>query len=252
MKRASTATTWALAVLLWGIGATSAAAQALPSWTDRGFVNVNVGTQTEDRRSDVTGSFPIYGETASYEASFTSGKGRIFDLSGGVRVFGNFAVALGYTRYHDSYDSTITGMVPDPLVFDIPHAVSLPLPGLERTESGVHLSAVFALPLHERLEVMVFAGPSFIALDQNLLGSVSVVPGGTALDNPTTATVSGTGNGGHIGLDVSYVAFRTAGLGIGVGVFLRQSSATVDAPEVDSGEVKVGGFNYGIGARLRF
>jgi hypothetical protein len=256
MRRARILQVMAAAGMLGMVGAESAAAQVVQPWTERAFVNVNGGAQSTARRYDVTGSFPLYQETATYETSLTTGDGPLFDIAGGYRVFGNLAVGLGVTRYADSHDATVTGLVPDPLFFDTPHSSSLPLGGLKHSETAVHLSAAFMVPLRlpvlERLDVVVFGGPSFISLDKDVLDAVSVAPGTTNLTTATTSSVSGRGTGGHVGLDVSYIAFRTAGVGLGIGVFVRQSGATVDVPEVSGGAVKVGGLNYGAGARIRF
>ena len=235
-------------------GATPARAQAVQPWTDRAFVNVNVGAQTKARRYEVTGSFPLYQETATYETSLTTGDGPVIDVAGGYRIFRNLAVGLGVTRYSDSHDATVSGVVPDPLFFDTPRASSLALNGLDHAETAVHLSAAYVVPVQalDGLDVVVFGGPTFFSLDKDVLGAVSVAPGGAELSDAAITSVSGSGTGAHVGLDVTYIALRRAGLGVGIGLFVRQSTATVDVPEVDGGEVKVGGLNYGVGARIRF
>jgi hypothetical protein len=238
------------------MGAAPATAQVVQPWTERAFVNVNVGAQSKARRYEIAGSMPVYDETATYETALTTGDGALFDLAGGYRVYGNLAVGVGFTRYADSHDATVTGLVPDPLFFDSPHPSSLTLNGLDHSETAVHLSAAFMVPVLvpvlERLDVVVFGGPSFFSLDKDILDAVSIAPGGINLENATTRSVSGSATGGHIGVDVSYIALRTAGIGVGVGAFVRQTGATVDVPDVSGGEVKVGGLNYGVGARIRF
>ena len=54
--------------------------------------------------------------------------------------------------------------------------------------------------------------------------------------------------GYHLGVDFRYLFIRNAGLG----AFVRYTSGSVDTSVVDGGKIDVGGFQYGVGLRVRF
>jgi hypothetical protein len=215
---------------------------------------VNVGAQPKARDYTVRESFSIYDEEATIETLIGTGGKPIFDISGGYRVWGEFSVALGFSRYADSSSTTAIASIPDPLFFDSPHPSSLPLDVLDHSERAVHLSLVYVVPVTipgpfmDKLEVAVFAGPSFFTLNKDLPGSGSVVPGGSTLSEVAINKFSGSATGVHVGVDVTYMVTPM----FGAGGFLRAGSASVNVPSVDGGKVDVGGFNLGVGGRIRF
>ena len=89
------------------------------------------------------------------------------------------------------------------------------------------------------------AGPSFIQVKQQLVASVGVTTG-TQTFTPTTSTQSGTVKGVNVGVDGTYMFSRT----FGAGLLLRYAGGQVDLPAVSG--VHAGGFQAGIGARIRF
>jgi hypothetical protein len=242
----------ALALILVGMTATAAAAQGRP-WEDRGFLSINFAQQTTERTTVVTGSVPIYGEDATFDSAVKVGRSSMFDIMGGWKVWRNLAVGIGYSRYSDPSTAVVTGAIPDPLFFDTPHAFTTVVAGQEHTENAVHLSATWMIPLGSDVDVAVFAGPSFISLSKDLTSGITVQDGTSSLESVTTSRVSGTGTGGHIGLDIRYTVLEDlAGIDkIGVGVFFRYSGASVNA-NVQGGKIDVGGASYGLGIRIGF
>jgi hypothetical protein len=241
-----------LALVLLGVTASTAGAQGRP-WEDRGFVNINFAQQTTERTTIVTGTVPIYGEDATFESAVRVGRASMFDIMGGWKVWRNLAVGIGYARYSDPSTAVVTGAIPDPLFFDTPHAFSTLIAGQEHTENAVHLSATWMVPLGDNLDVAIFAGPSFISLRKDLASGITVEGGTSNLESVTTSRVSGTGVGGHVGLDIRYTVLEDmAGISkIGFGLFFRYSGASVDA-NVQGGKVDVGGASYGLGIRIGF
>ena len=90
-----------------------------------------------------------------------------------------------------------------------------------------------------------FAGPTFTNVHQDLVTGI-VVPAGTQSAVATVESQSGTAAGVNIGFDASYLFTKYDG----VGGFLRYNGGSVDLPAAS--DVKAGGFQMGIGARLRF
>ncbi len=231
-------------------GASPAFAQTSTSERSSSFLSVNVGAQPKARNTTVAEAFPLYDETATIETLIGTGGKAIFDISGGYRAWGDFSIALGFSLYRDSSSTTAVASIPDPLFFDSPHASSFPLDVIDHSERAIHLSVVYVLPVEllDKLEVAVFAGPSFFTLNKELPGQATVTPGGTSLSAITIEKFSGSATGGHVGVDLSYMVTPM----FGAGVFLRAGSASVDIPSIVGGKVDVGGLNFGIGGRFRF
>jgi hypothetical protein len=248
----------ALALLVVSGGA--AGAQTIGTWTERGFAHINVGNQPGSRTETVAGSFDLYGEVASYGADLRTEGSTVFDIMAGHRVWRNAAVALGYTSYSDTVGTVVGASIPDPLFFESSHERSSAVGGLKHAERAVHLSAAYMLPLSDmpygrlnRVEVLVFGGPSFFSLDKDVIAGVAVPAGSTDLADVAVNRESGSATGAHFGIDVTYrIASYRFLQGIGAGFFVRGASATIDVPNIEDGRVDVGGLTYGVGARLRF
>jgi hypothetical protein len=134
--------------------------------------------------------------------------------------------------------------IPDPSFFDRPTIVTENTSGLDRSELGVHLQVVWRAPVTDKLDVSFSAGPSFIHLTQQV--ATASIPAGTQNVDVTQKSESGTALGVNVGVDGSYM-FQPQ---FGAGVFLRYAGGSVDLPAVSN--VKVGGFQGGIGLRVRF
>jgi hypothetical protein len=80
---------------------------------------------------------------------------------------------------------------------------------------------------------------------QDLIYDVSVTPGTQSVVSPLH-NESATSTGINIGGDLTYQFMKT----VGAGLFVRYIGGTVDLPSIS--DVKVGGIQFGIGARLHF
>jgi hypothetical protein len=230
-------------------------AQALP-WEDRAYVNVNYGMQVRST-SLVTanGTFDLYGESGKLTTAHEiDTQAPVIDVGGGVRVFGNFGVGLTYSRLSTKGSAAVIAEVPSPIYYDQPRTATSTATGLEHVEEGFHFQAVWMLPLTERLDVAFSVGPSLFKLSQGVITAPKIEEVGppyTAVTMTTsTATVSDSQIGFNIGADLTY---RFAN-NFGIGAMVRYAAATVGlAPESGSAmDVKVGGFQFGGGLRLRF
>jgi hypothetical protein len=188
----------------------------------------------------------LYDEDLTVTGPRKIGGGAVFDLSGGYRVWSNLAVGIGYSRFSDSSNVTVTAAVPDPLISDQPLVQQFDAGRLDHAENAVHLSAVWFWPVTDKIDVAASAGPSIFTVSDQAVTGVTVQPNTSIATGITTSKDSKTGVGINAGVDVTYLVTRK----IGAGFLLRYAGASVDLPTVDS--LKVGGLQVGVGARYRF
>jgi hypothetical protein len=229
------------------LAATGASAQMLQS-TDRAFVGVSFGSQTKARTFTATGSQPLYDETVTFDSSVGIGSSSIIDVSGGVRVWSNFAIGLGFAKYSDTSTGTVSASIPDPLFFDAPHSVSATVANLKHEESQVSVSAYWLQPMTDKIDLAFFAGPTFFGVKQGLATGITVASGTSTIASVTQTQVDESTVGLHAGLDVRYLVTKN----VGAGAFVRFTSGSVDAAAVTGGKIDVGGLQYGAGLRFRF
>lgn len=234
-------------VLVTGLAAAAASgvsAQTPSEPPSRVFVNVNAGAQPSRRFITTSRAFTVYDEPATIATNQRIGNGPVIDISGGYRVWSNLAIGVGFTSFSDTSSSSVTASIPDPLFFDRTAAVTSTATGLEHTERTIHLQAVWFVPVTNKIDVAVSAGPSFVKVGQQLVSSVTV-PARTQNLDVVVGDESGTAKGFHVGFDGNY--FFTARLG--AGIFVRYTAASVDLPSVPG--LKVSGLNLGLGVRIR-
>jgi hypothetical protein len=227
--------------------ATQTSAQTLQS-TDKAFAGLSFGGQTKARTYTTSGTMPLYEETATFGSTVGIGASAMFDLSGGLRVWNNIAVGVGFSRYSDTSDGIFTASIPDPVKFDAPHAFTSTATGLKHTESQVHLSVHWLKPVTDKVDLSFYAGPTFFNVKQDLPSGFTVVPGTATIASVTQTQVKENAIGVHIGMDARYLILKNAG----VGVFLRFAQGKAKTTAVDSGKIELGGFQYGVGLRMRF
>jgi hypothetical protein len=230
--------------MLIAAGAADASAQTQPPPANLGFLNVNFGGQPGSHDVGTSQSFPLYGETATFTTVQENGSGALFDITAGYKIRPSFGAAVGFSNFSNTSDASVASSIPDPLVFDRPRAASSTVPDLEHSERGIHLQAVWFVPVTDKIDVALSAGPSIFMVRQDVV-SMTVTPGTqTAIFTPSTEKK--TGIGANIGVDGTYLITRN----FGAGVFLRFAGAKVDLPSVDG--LGVGGFQAGGGVRVRF
>lgn len=214
---------------------------------DRGFVNVNALLQTATRDAQVSGAFPLYDEEVTFEGRREIGSGPVLDLSAGVRVWGDFGVGVGFSRFKDSSNVEITARVPDPLIFDNPHEQVVNAGELKHAEAAVHVSAIWFVPVTTKFDVAVSVGPSHITVQQDTItiSEANVAPGTATLNDVSRAEVSESTIGFHAGVDLNYLVTPR----IGAGLLVRYLTGSTD---IAGANVDVGGLQVGGGIRVRF
>jgi hypothetical protein len=229
------------------ISVTAPDALAQMAWTDRGYVNVNVAGQTQSREIAVSTSFDLYNESATVAAAQGVDGGPLFDISGGVRVWRNLAVGIGFSSFGDTSEAAVAASIPHPDFGGTFATTTTTAGGLKHSEHGVHIQAVWMWPVTDKIDVAFSAGPSIFNVSQDLVSTVTVASGTQTVTGVVTERQKETGVGANLGIDVTYMVWRNK---LGGGVFMRYAGASVDLPLVQN--LDVGGFQAGIGARYRF
>jgi hypothetical protein len=236
--------------------ASQASAQALP-WEGRGFINVNFGLQViaEDVATTTT-NFTIYDEAGKVTTAQTiDSQAPFFDVGGGFRIAGNFGVGFTYTRLSATGVAEVTAQVPSPVYYDQPRTVTSTLDDLEHVEDGYHFQALYMLPMTDKLDIVFSGGPSLFNLKQGVVTSPQITEVGPPYSSVNMTVSQTTITGSEIGFNVGAdVTFRVAN-NVGIGAMVRYTAATVSlTPEGggDASDVKVGGFQFGGGLRIRF
>ena len=238
-------------VLTLGGAATASAQQTTTAGTatmpldGKLLVGVNVGGQVRSSTVNNEFSFPLYRETATVSTSSSVGSGPIFDLSVGYRFMPMFGAAIGYTSFSNTGTAQGTGSIPSPVFFNRPAAVTIDGTDAKRTDRTIYLVLLGFMPITDKMEVSGFIGPAATRVKQELI-SDATVPLGTQNVVSTIQNQSGTAKGINVGADLAYQFMNQ----VGAGVFLRYISGSADLTTAQ--DVKVGGLQIGVGARLRF
>lgn len=222
----------------------------VPLWTGRAFAHVSVGAQPTGRTYVSAGSFDLYDEPATFDASVSTGSAAFVDLTGGIGLWENFAGVMSYTFYSDSAGAVVNGNIPHPLFANTYASGSVNVSGLRHREQSVHLAVAYVLPRPDLwdVQVMLFAGPSIVSLNKGVVRDITVQNGTQTVERANTESVSSTTLGAHFGFDVKYPITDA----IGAGFLLRWVQGTADVPQVQGGKVKIGGLQFGAGVRYEF
>jgi hypothetical protein len=228
-------------VLATGLTLASAAVAAAQTGDPKVYVDLNIAGQTQSNTVVSGSTFSLYGETGGTSFSQTVGKGLLFD--GGAGYFGrkNFAVGVAVSVFTRSPAASVSIATPDPIAFNSFTVLSAS-PKLKQTELGTHIKLAYLVAVNDKAEITIFAGPSIVRLSKEI-SSGSLVNGTPQI---AVETQTGTGFGAHGGLDFSYLFTPR----LGGGIFVRYVRAEVDLPAASG--VKVGGFQGGLGVRVRF
>jgi hypothetical protein len=224
--------------------AVPAGAQSAAVPAGQGFLNVNLGAQPNRRTITSSQSFSLYGETAKIDATQRVANGPVFEVAGGYRVRRLFSLGAGFSFFSSKGSAAMTAVIPNPIFFDRLATVSVTAADLKRSETGVHIRALWTIPVRDKINLSVSAGPSIIHVSQQIASGT--VPANTQTLNSTFNEETGNAFGVNIGFDGAYMVTPRAG----VGLFVQYAGGSVDL--TDAKGVKAGGVQAGLGLRLRF
>lgn len=239
--------------------------EARAQWTTplegRLTVSLNLGGQAGSTDIVRTTTFGLYGEEARVESGQTVSTGGVFDIGWVYRGGPNWGVGLGYNTSSGSASGTLEGALPHPLFFAQHRTFSTTVPNLEAHERAVHLQAVLFVPFVENVDFTFAAGPSFFRARQGVPVHEGFPTGAAFSEVPPAfntvnihaidvVNLSRSGTGFNLSGDATYRITDA----IGAGLMLRYTRATLELEPGDGTaiEVRPGGFQVLVGARLRF
>ena len=216
-------------------------------WTDKGYVAVSGGAQVGSDDLNTSSTFTIYDESASVSSAQKVKGDGFFDIGGAYRVWGrNLLAGINYSHTASDTDVSVNASIPDPRVFDRPRTVSASQSGAKHKENAVHLSAIWMMPVANKLDVGIFAGPSIFAIKQQTISDLTVTEPGPNVSAPLR-DVKKTTVGVNLGVDLQYLVWKKWAVG-GLARYSWGSASISGA----SKKLTVGGFQIGAGARYRF
>jgi hypothetical protein len=170
------------------------------------------------------------------------GAGLLVDVRLGRRIGSRLGWAIAVSGF--TTESPGQGVVsqPSPIVVGGP-TVTVIQSDLKRREIGYHPQIVWFVPWSQTFDVSVYAGPSFVHVQQNV---ITADVSSTQTVSVGTANKSGTAFGVHAGIDATHPVSDHWG----VGLFARYVFATGDLPSAAG--VDAGGLQLGGGLRFRF
>ena len=224
-----------------------ASAVAQMKWTDKAYATLSVGGQAGSHTLTTQTDFSLYEETGTLTTSQKVGGGAFVDIGGGYKVWRNMLVALSFSHVGSDSDAAIAAQVPDIAVTDRLRPVTATLSGAKHSENVVHINAVWMVPVTDKIDVGVIAGPSVFKIKQGLATGVTVTEPAPTVNSVASTNAKKTAGGFDLGVDVTYLLTKK----IGAGVLARYTVGSVKLPNATK-SLTVGGFQFGVGARYRF
>jgi hypothetical protein len=215
-------------------------------WTDKGYVSVNGGVQVGSHTLNTTSTFDIYDETATVTSTQKVKSSGIFDIGGAYRVWGkNILGGLSFSHASSNSNVSLSASIPDPAFTDRPRTVTSSQSGAKHSENVLNFDAIWMMPVAEKLDVGLFAGPSIFFIKQDTVGALTVSEPGPSVVAPLHS-VSKTTAGINLGADLQYMLHKQWGVG-------GTARYTWGSAKIDSGDkLTVGGFQLAAGVRYRF
>lgn len=222
-------------------------AQAQMTWTDKGFLNVTGGIQAGSHTLATGTTFDLYDELATVSTTQEISGGAFFDLSAGYKVWRNLALGAGYSWTSSKADAAVSASIPSTDVHDQPRAIPASAADLNHTEHGIHLMAVWMVPVTDKIDVGVSAGPTIFQVKQDLPGVLNISEPGPTVTGVDLTEINKTTIGLNLGVDVTYMVNKR----VGVGGLARYTWGSADLKGATE-KLTVGGLQIGAGVRVRF
>jgi hypothetical protein len=170
-----------------------------------------------------------------------------------------FGIGISFTGTAHQDNADLGIRIPHPLVFNAHASDSAPTEDkLTRSEGSANIQAMFVSSPSDRVGVRLFGGPSYFRIRQDAVSDIlyfrSIIPNEVDILRYETEVIDyddGGAWGFHVGGDVSFFFNRV----IGLGWFARYSRGSVEVFDPfteEDGKFETGGFQSGVGLRLRF
>lgn len=193
-------------------------------------------------------------EDGSFDVDYPISGSAGVEIGGGVALWRQLGVRVGWSHFSTNSTATLDASLPHPFFFNRPRTLSTEVSGLERSEDAFGAHAMGVFQIGARLQIAVFAGPTWISVKQDVIesfnysdtypyDSVSFTNAATSQSSGTKATFGG-------GVDVSY--FFTKLLGAAGGIQLGQADIEIDTSTGHTQTIKTGGPRAFAGIAFRF
>ncbi len=193
-------------------------------------------------------------ETASRTGRYDIESGAGVDVGAFARVWRNLGLGVSVSQVSRSGDAEFSARYPHPFFFNQARTAESLVTGLDRSETGIHVSAAYLVTSPARVRIVIFAGPSFYSVSQDVVDDLTVTetyPYDTVAIAPGARSELSTSLVGfHGGADVSWFFSRRVGVGALVRYAGGSTSAAIGAGE--SFDLEAGGLQAGLGLRVRF
>ena len=221
---------------------------------DRVRITFNAAEQVTSRTLTQDFSIPINLEPAPMASSIELASAPLFDVGGSYRIVNRLAVGASVSLLSRNVDASVDAEIPHPFYFDKLRPISGNLSDLTHRETGVHIYAMYSLPLNGKLGIAVFGGPSRFSVKQDFVSNVdytATYPFDTAtFSRAQTETVSTSAVGFNVGTDVSWRLSRS--LAVGGLIRFTGASKTISVASGNEVDAEFGGLQTGAGIRLSF
>jgi hypothetical protein len=216
-------------------------------WTDKGFAAVDAGFQVGSHDLTTQPDLTLYEETITrgLQTSQKVKSGGLIDMRAGYRVWHNVTAGLGYSYTSSKANGTITASVPDPIKFDNPRTVNASANGLKHSESALHFSATWMMPVTDKVDVGFSFGPTIFFVKQDIATGLTVTEPVPTVNTVLVDAQKKTTVGINLGVDATYMLNKR----YGVGGLARYTWGSAKLPGAD---LTVGGLQLGGGLRYRF
>ena len=226
------------------------------TWADRGYINIGFGVESGSSTLTETANLIIYEESATITSTTNWTSGSLIDAGFGLRVWRNLTVGLAYHQEENDTDSALTGSVPSPIFFNRPRTINQDVV-LERKEKAAHLVLGWVVPINEKFDVLVFGGPSFFRLEQDVITDIDIGERGQPFTevviDADIETQKKSLTGYNVGVDATYIVWSNDSVRFGAGGFVRFTQSSGDVQLMTTSQsTDVGGVQFGFGGRIRF
>ena len=217
-------------------------------------ISVNAADQVTSRTLTQNFTVPINVEAAPIATSIEVANTPMFDIGASYRFLNRLAAGLSFSTLSRDVDGTLDAKIPHPFYFNMPRTIGGTVPGMHHQETGVHVYAMYFVPVGGKLDVGVFGGPSHFSVKQDFATDVDYTasyPFDTAtFTGAPLERISASVTGYNVGADVSW---RLTHL-LAVGGLIRFTGASTTFTVASGNEVDadLGGLQTGVGVRIIF
>ncbi len=202
------------------------------TWADRGYVNIGFGVESGSSSLTEYGEFGHLRRVSHDHVEHEWTSGSLVDAGFGVRVWRNLTVGIAYHQEENDTDTSADGIDSQSyLLQPSPDAESGSRARAERKGRAPVFGWV--VPLDEKFDFMLFGGPSFFRLEQDVVSDVEIgearrrrSPKSWPMSTVTTQKKSLTGY--NVGVDGTYILWSNDDIRVGAGGFVRFTQATGD------------------------